>query len=359
MTSNDNINKTLTAAHEAVSSALQNHGELCSEMDKLFSGQSDEALIIARARRLLEVLIVDHYIKIYRLTKTYKNTPGDLYKNIKKMGNDGKLSAVLIGLCHEVRMAGNKAIHYKPKFKGLPKFPVFNKLEVETVIIRCAEIFERLYDNTKRGVYSSTLKPPFDAMYQHLISCWEPKLRKIKNENFPLNEAVEIVFRSAVSMISVASIKILEDYEKNGNIPLQLPVEDEKVIRQLRNAGMIKHDGKYLFNPTRSSTITLTKRGKLLTALNRKEKYKDSIRDLVNEVIGDIASVGENSDLFKLLEKIMHDPHIKNYNKDKMRQLRNLNLVGHCEYYLESSEQVFLTTLGYYVAGKCDDEKSV
>jgi hypothetical protein len=275
------------------------------------------------------------------------------------MGNDGKLSLVLIGLCHQVRLAGNKAIHYKPKSEGLPKFPVFNKLEVEIVIIRCAEIFERLYDNTPLRVYYSTLKPPFYEMYQHLTSCWEPNLRTIKNENFLLNEAVEIVFRSSVSVISEASIKILEDYEKNGNIPLQLPDEDEKVIRQLRNAGMIKHDGKCLFNPTRSSTITLTGRGKLLIALNRKERDKDSIRDLADGVIGDLVSVGKNPDLSNLLEKIDRDPHAKNYDKYQIRRLRNLNLVGHCEYYLESSEQVFLTTLGYYVAGKYADEKSV
>jgi hypothetical protein len=189
-------------------------------------------------------------------------------------------------------------------------------------------------------------------MYYHLVSCWEPLLRGMKEGPFPLDEAAEILFRSATAVLSEESIETLEHYEQDNTLPLRLSPTEEDLIRQLRNAGMVKPDGKHLFSPTRSSSITPTYKAIFLIALKRKERDASTVEHLVRRAVMDLASVEAQGEQLQTLLSLLADPRIKDKNYEVVTKLRNLNLVGHREYFLASSKQVFLTTLGYYVAGK-------
>ena len=343
---------TLSSAQTAAKVALQKHTELCSELNKLFSGESDDVLVVARARRFLEVLVVDHYITAYGIEPPYKGQLKTLFLLIETMRKDGRLSQVLVALCHEVRLLGNRAVHYAPERELSPKFQSFQRGIVQDVVIRCAEIAELLQRDGESSVFVATLPSPFRQMYQHFSNTWRPALRGKKVGKLAMDDTLELILRSVISTVSPNEIDILERYDANNALPSKLPKTEEDGLRQLRNLGMISQDGEWLFTPTRSSSVRPTWRGLFLLALRRRNTCApDAIRLAENAIKGISLLVKSNPQLQTLISFVDH-PHIDDNNRDAARKLRNMNLLSHPDPYLASAEEVFLTALGYYVVGK-------
>lgn len=68
-------------------------------------------------------------------------------------------------------------------------------------------------------------------------------------------------------------MRVLEGRAWDSRLQPRLPTEEEDAIRQLRNLGLVRHDGLYLFAPTRSAFVEPTAAGRLLIAL-----YEDVAR---------------------------------------------------------------------------------
>ena len=85
--------------------------------------------------------------------------------------------------------------------------------------------------------------------------------------NFPLSEALLLLFRSLADQFEPEWLDWLARLDENGNLSVGLTQEDEHAIRQLRNRGLIDHDGQWLFTPTRSERAFLSKRGQFLLHL--------------------------------------------------------------------------------------------
>jgi hypothetical protein len=162
-------NRNLTLVKKPMDQILAPYVELRSEMNLLLSGAADEAMIMGRTRRLLEVMITDYYIDKYSLKPPYKNDLKPLYNIIEELRKKEKISQTLATLCHKIRLMGNRALHYNPDNLGAKKFPSFSESEVASAIFHCAEITERLLKD-EFSVYLKSLPETFQSMFDCFIT---------------------------------------------------------------------------------------------------------------------------------------------------------------------------------------------
>jgi hypothetical protein len=163
-----------------------------------------------------------------------------------------------------------------------------------------------------------------------------------------------LLLRSAFSTMNPSWMDLLGRYKDNNELESRLPSDEEDELRQLRNMGIITHDGEWLFTPTRSKHIILTTRGNFLIALRICNDPKEHL-PLAREIVDQLSKIGKDKELVGTLESLMRNPRINNQDDSTMtimRRLRNMNLLGHSSYFLASAGSVFLTDLGFYVLGK-------
>ena len=97
-------------------------------------------------------------------------------------------------------------------------------------------------------IYIASLGPRLAAMYQRLRGPLAQALSGKMECNFPLSEALLILFRSLAYQFKPQWLDWLARLDENGSLSVGLTQEDEHAIRQLRNRGLIDHDGPWLFS---------------------------------------------------------------------------------------------------------------
>lgn len=103
-------------------------------------------------------------------------------------------------------------------------------------------------------------------------------------DGFPLPEALEMLFRSVVATMQPEWLPVLEKYATDDRLPDQLSDGEEDVLRQLRNLSLVRHDGQWLFAPTRSRLLWPAPPGKLLIAL-RRQTAPDDLETVARDVV--------------------------------------------------------------------------
>jgi hypothetical protein len=335
---------------EKVSRPVRNgQGALREEFGLLFkTGLVDRAMALARARRLLEVLVLDRYIDWKGLAPPYGKLP-NLFGAIEEMLHKEKLPWPVASLCHAVRLEGNRALHYNP---GGPRTV---EVSDETLINTLRNVLEVAEALSTKGfsVYSFSVPHPFDAMYQRLRGQWTADLGAKREGMFPLAEALDLLFRSLVWGMKPAGLRLLEKYAGDNRLPPQLPEEEEHGLRQLRNLGLIEHDGKWLFTPRhlRSTRAWPTASGKFLLALEGKVPGEDP-EALAREVVRVLDETDRDEEAVRFLYRVQQTGRLSRGEEDLARKLRNRHLLTHETYFLAGADRVQLTELGYYVLGK-------
>jgi hypothetical protein len=128
----------------------------------------------------------------------------------------------------------------------------------------------------------------------------------------------------------------------------------ENAVRQLRNLGLIEHDGRWLFSPTRSTRAWPSARGRFLRLLD--QGTSDPPEDLAIETIRSLAPIQKGTHLFTLLKGIQYSESIQPKDEAALRTLRNLNLIEHPSYFLAGARVAYLTDLGAYVLGQLEGD---
>jgi nucleoside phosphorylase len=185
-------------------------------------------------------------------------------------------------------------------------------------------------------------------LYQSFRTEWVPVLRGRAEGTVVLVDAIGWLLRSLSPAFKPQWIGVLHKYATNNHLPDHLTEESEDSLRQLRNVGLISHDGPHLLTPVRSKKVWPTPAGLLLIALHFGDT--PSIQEQIAREIGQqLSTVTEDPKAIALLQKIQSGGSIASNETDAFRELRNLNLVTHLEKHLVSAEKLALTALGNYI----------
>jgi nucleoside phosphorylase len=202
---------------------------------------------------------------------------------------------------------------------------------------------------------------PIQTMEDRLRREWVPLLHNREEQGFPLDEAVEALFDSiAPTVRSVPHwLDILERYSNAPALPTRLPKEEEEAIRVLRNLGLLSHDGKWLFTPTRATKLIPTSSGALILALRRQGSRTPTL--LARAFVADLAAL--DAAALGLLDVVDKTRRIPAGHEMQVRDLRNRGLITQTEYFLAASDKATLTKLGSCVLtrtrGKRKGEKGL
>jgi nucleoside phosphorylase len=189
------------------------------------------------------------------------------------------------------------------------------------------------------------------GLYQWFKSNWWPALSRRREERVSAAELVDWLLRSLIPELEHQPylITALHARARDSHLPPHLPDSEEQAIRQLRNLGLIRHDGRSLFTPTRSLLVEPTPTGRLLIALRERKRGRDA-DEIVRNVVRELLEVGDDTRAIELLRAI-ETGTISSIRgeKDAARRLRNLHLIAHDEEFLPSPEKLRLTGLGRHV----------
>lgn len=260
----DDIAVDLHGLSSQISSVLHSDPELGKEFKILFSrALKDPPMAIARARRLLEVLVAKGLARLSKLgVQNTKKLPC-LEKMIETFTATQPYSKELASICHAVRLEGNRVLHYHPDG---PVSPKVSPSQLVDCLRRVSEVAE-MTTTGNTTIYIASLGPRLASMYQRLRGPLAQALSGKIDGNFQLSEALLVLFRSLVYQFEPEWLDRLARLDENGSLSVGLTQEDEHAIRQLRNRGLIDHDGPWLFAPTRSKRAWLLPRGQLLLHL--------------------------------------------------------------------------------------------
>jgi nucleoside phosphorylase len=188
---------------------------------------------------------------------------------------------------------------------------------------------------------------PILVMEERLRHIWLPALRNKRERGLPLDEGVEALFRSVAPIIRPTPhwIDVLDRYSRDPALPARLPEEEEYAIRELRNLGLLSHDGKWLFTPTRSKNVAPTSSGAVVVAL-RSERSVSPFA-VARDFIHDLAALDDAT--LSLLEVISTSGRIPDGESTPTRRLRGRCLINQAEYFLAGSDKATPTELGLYV----------
>jgi hypothetical protein len=352
---NTPLEATIDGLKRSAEPALKAQQELRGEIERLFKTVLvDPSMAVARARRLLEVIIKDYYISRKSLVPPYPKLK-DLFYLIEELSAGNELSRSASALCHAVRLEGNRVLHYRPANPGEPKWAEVDDIGLATTLQKLLEVAEMI-GSGGHFVYLSSLAAPFPTLYERLVREWKPDLEGKQEEQFPLFEALDLLFRSIVGAMRPEWWPLVERYANDNTLPDRIATEEEQALRQLRNLGVIQHDGQWLFTPTRSRRIWPTPTGKLFLALSTQRVSADS-ESVAREVVQRLNQAVTDQAAIDLLEKVRNGRSLAGEGERAVaRRLRNLYLVTHETYFLASAEKLRLTDLGYYVLGKCSPD---
>jgi hypothetical protein len=218
-------------------------------------------------------------------------------------------------------------------------------------LVDCLRRVSEVAEMTTTGsttIYIASLGPRLAAMYQRLRGPLAQALSGKMEGNFPLSEALLILFRSLAYQFKPQWLDWLARLDENGSLSVGLTQEDEHAIRQLRNRGLIDHDGPWLFTPTRSERASLSQRGQFLLHLAG-QKGGDVAEELARDVVRSLGMIPMGSHFFDLLKRLQRSGHFTQREEPSVRELRDLNLVQHSAYFLAGADNVIPTDLGFYV----------
>jgi hypothetical protein len=348
-----------TAIHrlqQSAGPALEAHRELRNEINLLFkTALVDPSMALARARRLLEVIVVDYYISRKSLVPPYRHQIKPLYNVIEELGTNKDISPSALSLCHAIRLEGNRILHYSPQYPGEPKWAQLSHDGLTTALRKLLEIAEMI-GSGGHSVYLSSLPEPLAALYQRLHREWKPALEGKQEDQFPLVEALDLLFRSVVAALKPEWVPLLEQYANENTLPERIAPEEQHALRQLRNLGLMQQDGPWLFTPTRSHRIWPTPAGRVFLALSR-QTLSTEAEPVAREVVQRLKQALNDQAAVALLEKVSKGSNLSGEEeKVTARRLRNLYLLTHETYFLENAEKLMLTDLGYYLLGKCSPD---
>jgi hypothetical protein len=339
----------------SASPALDAQEELRNEIALLFkTAVVDRSMAMARARRLLEVMIVDYYIRWKPVTPPYRNKIKILYNLIEELGAQDGLSQTAVSLCHAVRLEGNRVLHYSPVYPGEPKWAEVGDHTLTSTLFKILELAEKI-GTGGHSVYLASLPAPFAILYKRLNREWKPNLELRRERRFPLFEALDLLFRSIVAAMKPEWLTVLEKYASDGVLPESLPRYEEEALRQLRNLGLIQHDGSSLFTPTRSHKVWPAPPGRVFLALSEQTAPAEA-ESVAREVVQRLGQVLNDQAAIDFLARVSEARSLAQGEKPLARRLRNLSLVRHETYFLEGATSLVLTDLGYYVLGKSSPE---
>jgi hypothetical protein len=347
----DDAEERVRQLSREISPVLQSRLEVGQEFDLLFSkALEDPPMAIARARRLLEVLVTDCLIRLGKLDPASAKKLPSLDTMIEILTDSPPHSKELASICHAVRLEGNRVLHFRP---GCPV-----RVEVDpSQLVECLRRVSEVAEMTTTGqttVYIASLPSRFGTMYRRLRGDWAQELSGTKESDFPLSEALLLLFRSVVAGLDPGWLDHLTRLDEDNTLAASLSPKDEHAIRQLRNRGLIEHDGTWLFTPTRSARAWPAPRGRFLLQLEAQRGGK-APKDLAVEVIRALARFRKGSHVFALLKRLQESRRFVKKEEPDVRQLRNLNLVQHSTYFLVGADEVTATDLGYYVLRQVRD----
>ncbi len=361
-----NVEKVIKSLLEGVDRVLLDHQELREEFELMFKRSLDDRpMALGRARRLLEVLVVDEYIRAHNLKPPYGKQLKPLFEMIKDLSDKGTLTKIQQNLCHAVRIEGNAAVHYKPD--GVDD-RIRHDVEVDRMMdtfLRLCQVLEELRGRgcqEKPSFYLQSLPP----MFRKLYSSWQ-KLAD-RTEMAAYKDCIEMLLRSMFASLREEDLQLLLKVAPGSPLPIELTRSEEHSYRRLRNAGAITHDGEWLFTPTRSTHVKATTRGKFFGALWWMESVDQPRRGADSDALaaGELAlivkdvedltnGVMNNPKLSKTLQTVQtNGGSLESLDRVSVRELRNLLLVAHEDDLLASATTVHITDLGYYILGAID-----
>lgn len=355
-----NSDKLIKVFREKINTLLAGKQDLRDEFDLLYERSLDDRpMALARARRLVEILVVDAYIDVSKPAEPY----GDEIKSKKfyqiadELRKYPKIAKQFISLCKKIDTDGNKALHYAPDRPNYPRQAVVTDGLLCATWRDLAEVIE--IDVTGGySIYVSTLLKPFDAMYQQLREVWAPNLWRKNEGAFPLFEALDLLFRSVIRRMEPEWLDVLAKYSNDNTLPMDISNTEEVTLRNLRNLGLIEHDSESLFRPVRSTKVWPTQRGEFILALYALRNIDAKVEQLAREVINDLTELEQDHPAVSLLHKIQKIGRISGAEQELARRLRNWNLIAHSTDLLAATEEVMLTDLGHYVLDGIDDAET-
>jgi hypothetical protein len=333
-----------------IARVLHPRSEIVQELDLVFDrSQDDPPMAMARARRLLEVLVTDRLSRIGRLGPPHTKKNPTLHEMINKIAGVPPYSKEHAAICHAIRLAGNRAIHYHP---GHPVRAEVRTPQLVECLKKVSEVAE-VMTTGDNSIYVSSLPPRLAAMYKRLRGDLAPALGG-KGGDFPPGDTLLLIFRSVSQQLKPEWLDYLALQVTDNTLPAKLTRDREDALRRLRNLGLLGHDGPWLFTPTRSKRADPTPRGRLFLRLDAGEDagISEDLEDLVGQVIRSLSEIKRESHLLALLDRLDKFGHFTPEEERRVRELRNSNLVQHENYFLAGSNEVYLTDLGYYVLGR-------
>jgi hypothetical protein len=118
----DDIAVYLQGLSSEISSVLDSQPELAKEFKILFArAPKDPPMAIARARRLLEVLVAKGLARLDKLCLSNTKKLPCLEKMIETFTATQPYSKELASICHAVRLEGNRVLHIIPMVQSVPR----------------------------------------------------------------------------------------------------------------------------------------------------------------------------------------------------------------------------------------------
>src|SRR5271157_5843302 len=152
-----------------ISSVLDSQPELGKQFEILFSrALKDPPMAIARARRLLEVLVAKGLARLGKLGLPNTKKLPCLEKMIETFTATQPYSKELASICHAVRLEGNRVLHYHP---GGPVSPKMSPSRLVDCLKKVSEVAE-MTTTGNTTIYIASLGPRLAARYQQLRGPW-------------------------------------------------------------------------------------------------------------------------------------------------------------------------------------------
>jgi hypothetical protein len=245
-------------------------------------------------------------------------------------------------------------LHYAPQYPGEPKWAEVGDDGLAGTLLKLLEVAESI-NTGGYSVYRASLAQPFAALYERLNREWKPRLEGMREDQFPLFEALDLLFRSVVVALDPEWLALLEKYANDNTLAEEMSRQEEHALRQLRNLGLVQHDGQWLFTPTRSSRLWPTPAGRVFLTLAGQAAESEA-ESVAREVVQRLKQVVKDQAAVDLLEKVSKGRSLTNEEKDAARPLRNRRLITHATSFLAGAKELKLTDLGYHVLGKCSPD---
>jgi hypothetical protein len=185
----------------------------------------------------------------------------------------------------------------------------------------------------------------FAELYQRFKLRLAPHLAGRQLGGLSMVDAIDWILRSLQFDFRREWLDTLERYAADNSLPEELPRNEEAVIRQLRNLGLITHDGRWLFEPTRSRRISPTAAGELCLDLHRDDEHVRG-ENAAGRVVSQLAEIVRDPRAITELADVQRTGRVSDV--EAVRKLRNLHLLTHSETFLPGDE-LSATGLGEYV----------